>query len=239
MSAHTVFIADLHLTPERPQINAAFFRFLTEVASQAEALYILGDFFEAWVGDDDLADPLHAEVAAALKRLADRGVAVWLMHGNRDFLLAEAFCHASGARLLPDPSVINLYGIQTLLMHGDSLCTDDAAYQTFRAQVRDPAWQTAFLQRPLEERRALARALREQSEHTKADKTPEIMDVNAAAVAAAMQSSGARRLIHGHTHRPAHHPESGFDRWVLPAWYDGPGWLVCSETECVLNQQLR
>jgi UDP-2,3-diacylglucosamine hydrolase len=235
MSDHTLFIADLHLTPERPQINAAFFGFLEVTAINADALYILGDFFETWLGDDDLADPLHTEIASRLKHLSDSGVPVWLMHGNRDFLLADDFFRASGAHRLVDPSVIDLYGTPTLLMHGDSLCTDDAPYQQFRQQVRNPQWQATFLQRPLTERRALAAALRAQSEQTKADKTPEIMDVNASAVAQALHDSGTQRLIHGHTHHPARHTHDDSERWVLPAWYAGAGWIECSAHGCALH----
>ncbi len=239
MQAPTLFIADLHLTPERPQINAAFFAFIADPAARAHALYILGDFFEAWVGDDDLAAPLHTEVAAALKRLTERGIPVFLMHGNRDFLLAEVFCHASGATLIADPSVIELNGEGTLLMHGDTLCTDDIAYQAFRAQARDPGWQANFRAKPLAERHALANALRAQSEETKADKTPAIMDVSPGTVSNALRQSGCHRLIHGHTHRPAlHHLEIDghmAERWVLPAWYEGAGWLQCDASGCQLN----
>lgn len=238
MQGPTLFIADLHLTPERPQINAAFFAFIKGPAAQAQALYILGDFFEAWVGDDDLTAPLHAEVATALKHLSAKGVPVFLMHGNRDFLLAETFCQASGATLIADPSVIKLNDADTLLMHGDTLCTDDLAYQAFRAQARDPNWQTAFLAKPLTERHALANALRAQSEQTKADKTPEIMDVNPGTVIQTLRQSGCHRLIHGHTHRPARHTLEidghPAERWVLPAWYEGAGWLQCDNTGCGL-----
>lgn len=228
----TLFIADLHLCKERPQINAAFFAFIDAHAARANTLYILGDLFEAWVGDDDLADTLHTEVTHALHQLTNAGVAVFVMHGNRDFLLAEAFCKASGATLIADPTVITLGGIQTLLMHGDTLCSDDVSYLAFRQQARDPAWQCAFLDKPLTERHSLAQALRAQSETTKADKTPEIMDVNAAAVTAALHAHGCTRLIHGHTHRPAQHAlNNGAERWVLPAWYNGAGWLQCIDEE--------
>lgn len=241
MQRPTLFIADLHLTPERPQINAAFLAFLDGPASQAHALYCLGDLFEAWVGDDDLTDPLHTQVAHALKRLTEHGVPVFLMHGNRDFLLAEAFCKASGATLIADPSVITLHGEYTLLMHGDTLCSDDVAYQTFRAQTRDPDWQAGFLAKPLSERHAIAHALRTQSEQTKADKTPEIMDAHPDAVITALKQSGCRRLIHGHTHRPAHHileiDGHRAERWVLPAWYEGAGWLQCDTTGCQIKER--
>ncbi len=238
MQHPTLFIADLHLTPERPQSNAAFFAFLAGPATQAHALYILGDFFETWVGDDDLTDPLHTKVAAALKRLSESGIPIFLMHGNRDFLLAEAFCQASGTTLIADPSVIELYGENTLLMHGDTLCTDDIAYQAFRAQARNADWKAHFLAKPLDERHAIANTLRAQSEETKTNKTPAIMDVNPEAVNRALRQSGCRRLIHGHTHRPARHSLEidghTAERWVLPAWYEGAGWLQCDSTGCQL-----
>lgn len=238
LAAASLFISDLHLTAERPAANGRFFRFLDDTAAAASELYILGDLFEAWVGDDALADPLHAEVAAALRALSARGVRVYLMHGNRDFLLAEAFCHASGAKLLPEPYVADLYGVSTLLMHGDTLCTDDVDYQHLRRMVRDPAWQAAFLRRPLAERVAMARELRNRSEQIKGDKRPEIMDVNAAAVATAFRRHGVQRMIHGHTHRPARHclvvDGVACERWVLPDWYDTGGYLACDATGCRL-----
>lgn len=239
MDGRALFISDLHLCAERPDAKARFFRFLADTAPRADALYILGDFFEAWVGDDDLAEPLHAQVAVALKRLADaHGVAVRVMHGNRDFLLGEDFCQSSGAALLPDPTTLDLYGTPTLLMHGDSLCTDDAEYRRFRAQVRDRAWQADFLAKPMAERRAIARRLRELSDRSKAGKAMDIMDVNTDAVRQALADSGARRLIHGHTHRPARHElrVDGRDceRWVLPDWYGTGGYLECDHAGCRL-----
>ena len=236
--SHSLFISDLHLTAERPATNARFFHFLEDTAARAEALYILGDFFEAWVGDDALTSPLYSAVAAALKALAERGVRVYVMHGNRDFLLGEDFCRASGAALLSEPHVADLYGQSTLLMHGDALCTDDVDYQHFRRMVRDPAWQAAFLRRPLAEREAMARALRNRSEQIKGDKQPEIMDVNAGAVEAAFRRHGTKRLIHGHTHRPARHGVCvdgvACERWVLPDWYDTGGYLACDANGCRL-----
>lgn len=234
----SLFISDLHLTDERPTAYDRFFRFLNDTAAHAEALYILGDLFEAWVGDDALASSFHTKVAAALRALSTRGVRVSVMHGNRDFLLAAAFCRASGAALLPEPFVADLYGQPTLLMHGDALCTDDVDYQRFRRMVRDPAWQADFLRRPLAEREAMARELRNRSEQIKGDKRPEIMDVNAAAVAAAFRRHGVRRLIHGHTHRPARHSLEidgiACERWVLPDWYDTGGYLACAANGCRL-----
>lgn len=234
----TLFISDLHLCAERPAANERFFRFLSHTAAQAEALYILGDFFEAWVGDDDLQAPLHAEVAAALRRLGEAETPVFVMHGNRDFLLSQAFAQASGARLLPESFLLDLYGIPTLLMHGDSLCTDDKEYQAFRAQVRDPAWQADFLARPLETRRAMARELRALSDLGKSGKAMELMDVNPRAVEQAFAESNAPRLIQGHTHRPARHQlevdGQARERWVLPDWYDTGGYLACDPAGCRL-----
>ncbi len=234
----SLFISDLHLTAERPAANARFFRFLAETARAAEALYILGDFFEAWVGDDALDDPFHAQVAAALRHLVARGVRLHVMHGNRDFLLGEAFACATGASLLPEQAVVNLYGRPTLLLHGDVLCTDDLDYQQFRRLVRDPGWQARFLARPLPERLALARQLRERSEQVKGDKRPEIMDANPEAVQDAFRRHGVARMIHGHTHRPAHHrltvDDRACERWVLPDWYDTGGYLICSDAGCRL-----
>lgn len=238
-AALSLFISDLHLTPERPAANDRFFRFLDRIAAGAAELYILGDFFEAWVGDDDLHEPLHAGIAAALRRLTDAGLRLYLMHGNRDFLLGEAFCRAAGAGLLAEPAVIDLGGVPTLLMHGDTLCTDDLDYQRFRRMVRDPAWQAAFLARPIAERHALARELRARSERVKGEKRAEIMDANADAVAEAFRRHGVSRMIHGHTHRPARH-EHAVDgrcctRWVLPDWYDTGGYLACDQDGCALR----
>jgi len=198
------------------------------VAPGADALYILGDLFESWVGDDGLTLPFPARIAKGLSATAAR-MPVYFMHGNRDFMVAGRFAAETGVRLLPDPSVIDLYGTRTLLMHGDTLCTGDARYQAFRAQVRDPRWQAAALTKPLEERLAIARKMREESEGAKQAKTMGIMDVAPEAVDAAFASSGCGVLIHGHTHRPARH-EHGKERirWVLPDWYERGGYLEAS-----------
>ncbi|MEO1766118.1 UDP-2,3-diacylglucosamine diphosphatase [Thiobacter aerophilum] len=234
----TLFISDLHLSPERPAITALFERFLTHASNGAEALYILGDLFEYWAGDDDLTDPFNARIVAALARTAGR-VRLYVMHGNRDFLLGAAFCHASGAQLLPDPSVVTLHGTPTLLMHGDTLCTDDTDYQRFRAQVRNTRWQTDFLAQPLAVRKAQIAALRAKSETEKAGKPAAIMDVNPQAVAAALHRHATPRLIHGHTHRPGHHTHQVDDmlceRWVLPDWYEQGGYLRCDPSGCSLH----
>lgn len=205
---------------------------MRDAAPEAEALYILGDLFDAWVGDDDLAEPLHAEVTQALARLSGSGVRVHLLHGNRDFLIGPAFAQAAGLQLLPDPTLIDLYGTPTLLTHGDTLCSDDAAYLAFRDQVRAPAWHSAFLAQPLAERKALAAQWRARSEQEKQSKSEAIMDANPDAVADTLRRHGYPRLIHGHTHRPARHEHQVdgrlCERWVLPAWDAAGGYLRCT-----------
>ena len=193
-------------------------------ADAADRIVLLGDLFDAWIGDDDLGLAMHAEVAAGLHDLAGAGTEVSLLHGNRDFLLGEAFARASGARLLPDPAVVALGGIPTLLTHGDTLCTGDRDYLAFRTVVRDPAWQAAFLARPLSDRRAEAARLRAASEAGKRMKDMQIMDVAEAAVVDLLRAHGYPRLVHGHTHRPGM-SSVGVDgrtceRWVLPDWDD-------------------
>jgi len=218
----TLLISDLHLSVQRPGTTAALLDLLRGRAREARALYVLGDLFDAWIGDDDLAEPMLAQVAAALRELADSGVPVRLMHGNRDFLLGEAFARAAGASLLPDPTVVEIAGKRTVLAHGDTLCTEDRDYAVFRAQVRDPAWQRSFLARPLAERRAEAARLRAASEAGKRLKAAQIMDVTPQAVVDLLRAHGCRRLIHGHTHRPGRqtHEVDGAacERWVLPDW---------------------
>lgn len=233
-----VFISDLHLAQDEPAITERFQRFLRDIDGRAEVLYILGDLFEIWIGDDELAEPFQAGIANALRSLSERGTALRIMHGNRDFLLGPAFMSACGAEPLPDPTIVDLFGIPTLLMHGDSLCIDDQPYQDFRRQVRDPAWQQAFLARPIEERRAIARQYREDSRDAQTGKTMAILDVNAGEVLDALRDSTCPRMIHGHTHRPArHHVEvdgTPCVRWVLPDWSAGGGYLICGKTGCEL-----
>ena len=235
-TAHSLFISDLHLCDSRPAISRLFFDFLHNTAIHADALYILGDLFEYWLGDDTLDAPLNQQVCVALRQLADSGVAVYFMHGNRDFLIAAQFADACHASLLPDPTLIDVYGTPTLLMHGDTLCTDDVSYLAFRAQVRDADWQNQFLAQPLAARISLAQQARAQSESAKQGKTTEIMDVNDDAVRAALRQHQYPRLIHGHTHRPALH-NIGIDghhcqRWVLPDWYENGGYLRCDAQDC-------
>lgn len=218
-----LFISDLHLALQRPAVTRAFLAFLQGEARSAEALYILGDFFEVWVGDDDDA-PFADEILAPLRALAG-SVPCFFMRGNRDFLAGEDFARRSGCTLLPDPTVIDLHGRPALLMHGDSLCTRDEAYMAFRRQARDPAWQQQLLAQPLTARRALAQQLREQSQAMTALKAEDIMDVTPEEVDAAMRAHGVDLLIHGHTHRPAVHVVPAGRRIVLGDWCE-QGWLL-------------
>jgi len=219
----TLFVSDLHLDAARPAATAAFLRLLAGDAREAEALYILGDLFEAWIGDDDDAEPAAA-TCAALQSLSRSGVPVFLMRGNRDFLYGPAMAARCGATLLPDPCVIDLHGTPTLLMHGDLLCSDDVAYQAFRKQVRDPAWQAAFLAQPLAARREFAARARAASREHQQAVAEAITDVAPATVLDTMARYGVTRLIHGHTHRPAVHAlDVGGQparRIVLGDWYD-------------------
>jgi UDP-2,3-diacylglucosamine hydrolase len=227
----TLFISDLHLDDSRPGIVAQFERFMEGVVPGADALFILGDLFEYWVGDDGLQFPLPGRVAGILAASARRQP-VRFMHGNRDFMVAERFARDTGVELIADPTEVDLYGIRTLLMHGDTLCTDDHAYQRFRAQVRNPAWQAAALTRPLAERVAIAKGMREESDAAKEGKTMGIMDVAPLAVEEAFVHSGCDVMIHGHTHRPGRHVHvvDGRERvrWVLPDWYAKGGYLEAS-----------
>ena len=229
--SRTLFISDLHLDPSRPAIVAQFERFLAEVVPGADALYILGDLFEYWVGDDGLALPFPRRMAGRIHAASEK-VPTFFMHGNRDFLAAERFARETGAKLIPDPTTIDLYGKPTLLMHGDTMCTDDVKYQAFRAQVRNPAWQQAALARPIEERLVMASRMRVESEGTKQETAMDIMDVTPSAVEKAFADSGCSQMIHGHTHRPARHvlQVGGTERvrWVLPDWYEHGGYLEAS-----------
>jgi UDP-2,3-diacylglucosamine hydrolase len=218
----TLFISDLHLDASDPAIARQFHAFLSGEARQADALYVLGDLFEVWLGDDD-PDPAARATVAALRALTDAGVPCYLMHGNRDFMIGARFCSETGATLLADGKVVDLYGERVLLMHGDLLCTDDRDYQRMRRVFRNRPLQWFFRRLPLERRRAFAQALREGSRERVGMKAPEIMDVNGVAVERAFHDNGVRTLIHGHTHRPAVH-EVTVDgaparRIVLGDWY--------------------
>ena len=235
---HTLFISDLHLSTDHPDSMAAFKRFIREFAPHAERLYILGDLFEYWAGDDDRDDTFHAEIIAMLRGLADHHTAVFILHGNRDLLMGEALAAACKARLLTEPTLLDLYGTATLLSHGDTLCTDDADYQAFRKQVHDPAFQKDFLAQPLVARKAYIEQLRSRSNTEKQHKSIEIMDVNQTAVADLLRQYHYPRLIHGHTHRPARH-EHVVDgkpcvRWVLGDWGAQGNALRCDENGCTV-----
>jgi UDP-2,3-diacylglucosamine hydrolase len=237
-AGRTFFVADLHLTDERPVATGRFFRFLDEAVAGADALYILGDLFEAWVGDDHDEAVAH-DAARRLKALVDSGTPVYFMHGNRDFMLAARYGEKSGMTLLADPARVDLYGVPTLLMHGDTLCTDDTAYQAFRRRVRHPLTQALARRLPFSLRQRLARQARAGSESAKADKPAAIMDVNEAEVARVLREQQVARLIHGHTHRPAQHVHvvDGRDceRWVVPDWYARWGYVACDAGGCALR----
>ena len=218
----TLFISDLHLDDRRPETSTSFSRFLREEAVNADALYILGDLFEFWIGDD-VPSKCSVEVAAAISRLADRGLPCYFMHGNRDFLLKKDYAKLAGMTLLAEEHVVELYGERVLLMHGDSLCTDDLPYQQFRAMVRNPAWQQDFLARTPQERLQQALQARDSSAEHKGNVETAIMDVNPAEVVDAFERHEVLRMIHGHTHRPATHDlevnGQAAQRIVLGDWY--------------------
>lgn len=217
---HTLFISDLHLSAGNPHTLAAFRRFISTTAPHADALYILGDLFEYWAGDDDLHDPFHQLIIGALHNLPT--AQVYLMQGNRDLLMGQTLAQACNATLLSDPALLDLYGIPTLLTHGDILCTDDIEYQNFRSQVHSPEFRKAFLSRPLAERKTCIENLRKHSDAEKQTKSSAIMDVNDEAVAKLLREYRYPRLIHGHTHRPDRHEHlvDGHvcERWVLGDW---------------------
>ena len=227
----TLFISDLHLDEKRPDIFRAFLHFLENTAKDAEALYVLGDLFEAWVGDDDDAN-IARESVAAFRRLADSGTALYFLHGNRDFLLGDRFADETGGTLLNDPCKIDLYGTPTLLMHGDSLCTADTEYQKLRLQLRSADWQQQLLSQPLAARRQLAEQLRMASSEATCNKAEDIMDVTPGEVAKALAENNCTRLIHGHTHRPARHALTVHgkpaERIVLGDW-DQHLWFLQAE----------
>jgi UDP-2,3-diacylglucosamine hydrolase len=234
--AYTAFISDLHLAAERPDIVDQFIGFASGPARGADALYVLGDLFEYWAGDDDIEDVLNRRVAQAFSALHAAGTRVYFLHGNRDFLVGDTFARNAHATLLPDPTPIDLYGTPTLIMHGDTLCTDDVEYQKFRTYARNPENQTRFLAQPLPARRAQLSGLRAKSEAAKQGKSAAIMDVNAQAVEEALRRAGYPRLIHGHTHRPARHLHQvdgrTCERWVLGDWYRNGSYLRCDMDGC-------
>lgn len=222
------FVSDLHLHAARADITARFFAFLADSAkAKVSALFILGDLFDAWIGDDDLTDPFNAQVCAALRQLTDSGTQLFFMAGNRDFLIGDRFAVASGVRRLDEPQKVGAGDTAILLLHGDRLCTDDVDYQRFRQLVRSATWQADFLARPLAERRAEAQALRQRSRLATQAKAEDIMDVNAASVRATLAAADCRLMIHGHTHRPSCEritlADGIAERWVLSDWDTGRG----------------
>ena len=235
----TLFISDLHLEAGRPEIGEQFFAFLHDEAGDADALYILGDFFEAWVGDDD-PDEYYAGIKKALRALVDRGVPVYFMHGNRDFMIGEQFAAETGVTILPDPCPVDLYGKSVLLSHGDAMCVDDVEYQQVRAMTRNPEWQAMILAKSLEERIAFAAHARAQSKARNVAHDDDIMDVNPDEVRKTIAEHDVEILLHGHTHRPAIHNVEVDDRLakrvVLGDWYeqgsvlrwDEDGFALCS-----------
>lgn len=228
---HSLFISDLHLCENTPLTTRLFHHFIMHSAPQAEALYILGDLFEYWAGDDDLDTPFHREITGALQTLTRQGTRLYIMRGNRDFLMNSQLAEACNATLLNDPTVLDLYGTPTLLTHGDALCTDDTEYQAFRAQVRNNRWQQQFLALPLAQRKAQIEQIRKKSEAEKQNKASSIMDVNLQAVNELLHEHHYPRIIHGHTHRPAHHLHRldghSCDRWVLADWDKRANALRC------------
>jgi UDP-2,3-diacylglucosamine hydrolase len=233
---HTLFISDLHLCSKQPHCAQVFLHFMQHTAPKAEALYILGDLFEYWAGDDDIDDPFHQQVTQTMRTLVTSGTRLFVMRGNRDLLMGKALEQASGATLLSDPTLIDLYGTPTLLSHGDALCTDDIAYQTWRNQVHEAGWQQLFLAQPLAQRKTQIEQLRTRSENEKRSKSNAIMDVNADAVTELLREHGYPRLIHGHTHRPMHirHHLDGYtcERWVLGDWHKTGNALRCDDHGC-------
>ena len=228
----TLFVSDLHLEPGRPEIGEQFLAFLAGPAREADALYILGDLFEAWIGDDD-PNPYYAQMKAALRELSASGVPVYFMHGNRDFMIGDEFAAATGITLLEDPHPLAIHGESVLLSHGDALCTDDIEYQQVRAMTRNPEWQAMMMSKSIEERTAFALQARQQSLARNETMTEEIADVNLAAVEQTIRESGVDILLHGHTHRPAVHPfhvdERPVHRIVLGDWYDQGSMVIWDE----------
>ncbi len=237
----TLFISDLHLHESRPLVTRAFFQFL-ESAKEAEALYILGDFFDAWIGDDD-DQPLVKNVIDQLKALSKSGTQIFLMHGNRDFLIGKSFTEKINATLLDNNEVcINLYGVNTLLLHGDSLCTADTDYMQFRGLVRNPVWQEQFLSQSIDTRRAVASELRNKSKDMNSLKADDILDVTTSEVEKVFQQFQVQRMIHGHTHRPARHQliinEKPCERIVLGDWHDRFWFVSADETKLELIEKI-
>ncbi len=238
-----LFISDLHLQESHPRTADAFFRFLEEHAMAARQLYLLGDLFEYWAGDDDLDSPFHQTIIKAIRAVADAGVAVFWIAGNRDFLVGQGFADAAGLTLLAEPHVATIAGQRIALVHGDAECTGDTGYMAFRAQVRAPLWQQQFLALPLAQRKTIIAGLREGSREAHGGKTMDIMDVTAGAIDALHEATGADTIIHGHTHRPDLHEAGARRRYVLPDWeLDAEplrgGWIAVDEDGAITRHGL-
>jgi len=238
---YSLFISDVHLSSDTPEIAASFLQILKQKAPEADALYLLGDVFEYWLGDDAITDA-HQPFINAIREISDAGIPVYFMHGNRDFLVGEKFADLCACTLLNDPCVIDLYGTPTLLMHGDLLCTDDTDYQVFRKTVRNPDWQSQFLNMSIPERLAMAKKARDASQaQTSAhmQDAEEIMDANHETVKQYLLDAGVRQMIHGHTHRPAIHEfelnGNTAKRVVLGDWHPEPSYLMISKNEILLH----
>ncbi|NOX42327.1 MAG: UDP-2,3-diacylglucosamine diphosphatase [Gammaproteobacteria bacterium] len=229
----TLFISDLHLCKDRPQINELFLNFLTTDTKEIHALYILGDLFEVWIGDD-VVTAEDKIILAALKSVTQSGIPVYVMHGNRDFFLAEQFCEQTGSQIIADPSIIDLYGTPTLIMHGDTLCTDDTSYQQFRSMVRSEIWQTQFLAMTPEQRQKIATKYRNESKIQTKLKEAKIIDANQQTIETVMQENNVLHLIHGHTHRPGTHHfqlnNNSAQRVVLGDWYEHGSVLIVDKS---------
>lgn len=241
MVQKTLFISDLHLEESRPDITAQFIQLLNACDASVDALYILGDLFEVWIGDDD-ETPLHSEVKLALRQLRNKGVPIYFMYGNRDFMIGKKFLRASGCELLPDEKVISLYGTSVLLLHGDTLCTRDIAYLKARKLGRNRCIQFLFLRLPLSMRKQFANKMRAKSMRHTSSTAIDIMDVTPEEVVRVMQKHGTKHLIHGHTHQPAFHDlqidATPAKRIVLPAWHDRGRVLVWDQHHHVALQEL-
>ncbi len=237
-----LFISDLHLSPRSPGATCLFLQFLAGRARQASELFILGDLFEAWIGDDDIGDPYNAEIIAALRTATESGLKISLLHGNRDFLLGADFAAASGVTLISDPYILSTPAWQFVLSHGDALCLDDAAYMAFRAQVRDPQWQAVLLAKPLTERRTIAAHMREVSESSQRGKENPYTDLQAAATDDFLRQHGYATFIHGHTHQPATHDHivDGIhvERWVLADWHEDRGECLVWDGEALTREAI-
>jgi UDP-2,3-diacylglucosamine hydrolase len=241
--AVALFVSDLHLQASHPVTAAAFLRFLAERAAAAQQLYLLGDLFEYWAGDDDIAGPFHHTIISAIRAVSDAGVAVFWIAGNRDFLVGPGFAEAAGLTLLQESHVISIAGQRIALVHGDAECTDDTNYMAFRAQVRTPGWQQQFLAMPLAQRKGIIAGLREGSREAHTTKTDAIMDVTPAAIDALHAATGADTLIHGHTHRPALHVDGARRRFVLPDWEldyapERGGWIAIDAAGAITRHAL-